>query len=39
MQENNWEDLKKDLQDPEYVEKFITAAIQLIIDGDTIDQS
>jgi hypothetical protein len=37
--EEEWEDLKESLQDPEYVEKFITAAIQLIIDGDNVDQS
>jgi hypothetical protein len=37
--EEDREKLKKDLEDPEYVKKFITAAIQLIIDGDNVDQS
>jgi hypothetical protein len=39
MSDKDWEELKQDLQDPEYVEKFITAAIHLIIDGDKNGQS
>jgi len=39
MEDKDWEDLKENLQQPEYVEKFITAAITLIIDGDENDQS
>jgi hypothetical protein len=35
--EKDWEELKKDLKDPEYVESFIAAAIQLIINGDSVD--
>jgi hypothetical protein len=35
--EKDWEELKENLKDPEYVESFIAAAIQLIINGDSVD--
>lgn len=30
MNDKSWEELKKDLNEPDYVEQFITAAIYLI---------
>jgi hypothetical protein len=34
MDKKEWEELKQDLQDPEYVEEFVTAAIKLALYGD-----
>lgn len=39
LMEEDWEKLKEEFQSPEYADKFIAAAIRLIIDGDSVDES
>jgi hypothetical protein len=39
MSDKDWEELKHNLHDPEYVEKFITAAVYLINEEDNDNKS